>query len=639
MLNWRDEIDVKQKLERKHEKLLVNIYEDVNSASIEIANIIAGLISEKEKAGEHFVLGLATGSSPVSVYRELVRKHREEGLSFRRVITFNLDEYFPMNAGNDQSYVHFMHDHLFDHIDILPENVNIPDGEIDQDDVYSFCQEYEQKIKDAGGLDLQVLGIGRSGHIGFNEPGSANNSPTRLISLDSLTIADAAGDFGVAANVPRRAITMGIETILSARKIIFMAWGEKKTAVVKETVEGEVSDLVPATYIQEHRDITVFLDQAASSKLTRVDTPWLVRDVLWDDLLIKKAVVWLSKKLDKPILKLTNQDYNDNHLSTIITNHGSAYDINLRVFKMFQKSITGWPGGKRDADESKSPERSLPYPKTILVFSPRPADDVIAMGGTLNRLVKQGHEVHIAYQTSGNISVPDDEVIKHIELIMGLTSGQNVSDIDLKGIKEILNEKEPGEADGKDVRRIKSLIRKSEALASCRFLGIPESNVHFLEMPFYETGTIKKASLKEEDVEQLVKVLRLVKPNQVFAAGDLTDPHGTRRTCLVALTKSLEKVEGDEWYGDCWTWLYKGAWQEWEISDIDMAVPLSPEELAQKRLSIFRHSTQKDIQFPGIEDMEVWRYSVERNRATAEILNRLGMAEYEAVEVFVSHTS
>jgi glucosamine-6-phosphate deaminase len=637
MSKWREEIDVQQKLNRKYEKLYTAIYEDVESASAEIAQYIADLIRKKEEKGEKCVLGLATGSSPIGVYNELVRMHKEEGLTFKNVVTFNLDEYYPMEAGHIQSYVHFMHEHLFNHIDILPENVNIPDGTIAQEDSYAFCQEYEQKIKSMGGLDLQVLGIGRSGHIGFNEPGSGLNSPTRLISLDTITIADAAGDFGAVENVPRRALTMGIETIMSARDVVFMAWGEKKASILKQTVEGDITDLVPATYLQKHPNVKVYLDSAAAAKLIRINTPWLVRDIEWNDKMIKKAVIWLCGKLDKPILKLTNQDYNDNSLSSIVANHGAAYDINLKVFKMLQKSITGWPGGKPESVDSGKPERAMPYPKKVLVFSPRPADDVIAMGGTLKRLIQQGHNVHVAYQTSGNIAVSDDEVLKFLDVVKDFSPLSKTVQAKYQLIRDFLSGKGVGDVDNREVRSIKTIIRKGEAISACRFLGIPEVNVHFLEMPFYETGMINKASLTHKDIELTVEVLRRLQPTQVYAAGDLTDPHGTRRKCLNALTRSLDIVKEDDWYSDCWTWLYKGAWQEWDISDVDMAIPISPEELITKRLSIFKHSTQKDMLYPGVEDMEVWRFSENRNRATAQMLDKLGMAEYEAVEMFVKY--
>lgn len=634
---WKENIDVLQKLNRKYEKLYTSISDDVETASAQIAQYIADLIREKNGRGEKCVLGLATGSSPIGVYRELVRLHKEEGLSFKNVVTFNLDEYYPMQPENVQSYVYFMHKHLFNHIDIPEENINIPDGTIPQQNIYKFCQDYEQKIKDNGGIDLQILGIGRTGHVGFNEPGSGLNSPTRLISLDTLTITDAASDFGSVENVPKRAITMGIETIMSARDIILMAWGEKKASIVREAVEGKVSDLVPATYLQNHSNTKVFLDAAAASKLTRIDTPWLVFDVEWNDTLIKKAVLWLCKKLDKPILKLTNRDYNDNSLSSIVANHGNAYDINLQVFNMLQKSITGWPGGKAEADDSGRPERRLPFPKTVLVFSPRPADDMIAMGGTLKRLVQQGHHIHIAYQTSGNISVSDDEALKYLDFSKNFSETTEGDAKNYTLIKEFLTNKEIGDADIKTVSKLKSLIRKVEALAACRFLGIPKENIHFLNMPFYETGMIEKASITKADINLTTAILRKIKPNQIYAAGDLTDPHGTRRKCYNAIKHSIEAVKNEAWFANCWTWLYKGAWQEWQISDADMIVPISPEELSIKRQAIFKHGTQKDILFPGIEDMEVWRYSEIRNRETAVSLNTLGMAEYEAAEVFVRY--
>jgi len=634
---WKENIDVLQKLNRKYEKLYTSISDDVETASVQIAHYIADLIREKNGRGEKCVLGLATGSSPIGVYRELARLHKEEGLSFKNVVTFNLDEYYPMQPENVQSYVYFMHKHLFNHIDIPEENINIPDGTISQQDIYKFCQAYEQKIKDNGGIDLQILGIGRTGHVGFNEPGSGLNSPTRLISLDTLTVTDAASDFGSVENVPKRAITMGIETIMSARDVILMAWGEKKASIVSEAVEGNISDLVPATYLQSHSNTKVFLDSAAASNLTRIDTPWLVSDVEWNDTLIKKAVIWLCRKLEKPILKLTNRDYNDNSLSSIVANHGDAYDINLKVFNMLQKSITGWPGGKPEADDSGRPERRLPFPKTVLVFSPRPADDVIAMGGTLKRLVQQGHNIHIAYQTSGNISVSDDEALKYLDFFKNFSETTEGDAKNYKLIREFLANKEIGDADIKIVSKLKSLIRKGEALAACRFLGIPETNIHFLNMPFYETGMIEKAPITEADIKLSTDILRKIKPNQIYAAGDLTDPHGTRRKCYNAIKQSIEVVKNEEWFANCWTWFYKGAWQEWQISVADMIVPISPEELSIKRQAIFKHGTQKDILFPGIEDMEVWRYSEIRNRETALSLNALGMAEYEAAEVFVKY--
>lgn len=634
-------LNVQGKLERKYENLYTNIFEDSESASVWIAEQIAALIRNKSKRGETCVLGLATGSSPIGVYKELVRMHKEEGLSFQNVVTFNLDEYYPMEPNRAQSYVYFMHEHLFNHIDIPKENVNIPDGTIDEKDIYAFCQSYEQKIRSYGGIDLQLLGIGRTGHVGFNEPGSGINSPTRLISLDTITMSDAAGDFNSIENVPRRAITMGVGTIMAARKIYLMAWGEKKAEIIQKTVEGPISDAIPATFLQKHPDTEIILDEAAASELTRIKLPWLVKDCEWDTPLIKKASIWLSKKLEKPVLKLIDRDYNDNGLSDLLANHGPAYNINIDVFNKLQHTITGWPGGKPNADDSKRPERAKPFPKKVLIFSPHPDDDVLAMGGTLMRLVQQGHQVYVAYQTSGNIAVSDDDVIRFLDFANDLNTESNIENKELEKLRKkvhaFLKKKKPGDIDITEVRRIKTLIREGESKSACRFVGIPEENIRFLKMPFYETGTIKKASLSNKDIDLVVNTLREIEPHQVYAAGDLTDPHGTHRKCLTAITKALEIVKKDKWAANCWVWLYRGAWQEWDTAEVDMAVPISPEELTKKRKAIFKHRTQKEMLYPGQEEKEIWHHSIERNKATADLYNKLGMAEYEAIEAFVRY--
>ncbi len=627
-------LEVKERLERKYEKLFTNVYDNADTASKEVANTIARLIHRKSDAGEKCVLGLATGSSPIGVYRELVRMHKEEGLSFKNVITFNLDEYYPIPKEHVQSYWYFMHEHLFNHVDIPESNIHIPDGTIPEDKVYDFCQNYETAIQEAGGIDLQILGIGRTGHIGFNEPGSGINSPTRMVTLDSLTIADAAGDFHSQENVPRKAITMGVGTIMQAKHIILMAWGEKKASIVRDAIEGPVVDSVPATYLQEHPKTDIVLDKEAAAELIRFRTPWLVRDVQWNDRLIRKSTLWLCEKLDKPILKLTNRDYNDNSLGDMVVSHGPAYDINLKVFNMLQKSITGWPGGKPNADDSQRPERARPYPKKALVFSPHPADDMLAMGGTINRLVEQGHEVFIAYQTSGNIAVTDDVVLRFIYFAENVSNDHS---IDIEAIQRQIADKKPGDIDSPEVRRLKTYIREAEARLACRFLGIPDDHIIFLRMPFYETGTIKKYSLGEEDVNLIAEAMQKVKPHQIYAAGDLTDPHGTHRKCFDGIVKALENVKEENWLADCRVWLYHGTWKEWDVAEVDMAVPVSPGELKKKRAAIFRHSSQKEVMFPGYDEIEIWRFAIDRNRETARKYDKLGMAEYEAIELFVEY--
>ncbi len=634
MENLLANLEVKERLERKYEKLLTNVYDNAEIASRKVAQTIAELIRKKNNEGKPCVLGLATGSSPVGVYRELVRLHKEEGLSFRNVITFNLDEYYPIARDHVQSYWYFMHEHLFNHIDIPAENIHIPDGTIPEDQVYEFCQDYEMSIRRAGGIDLQILGIGRTGHIGFNEPGSGINSPTRMVTLDSLTIADAAGDFHSAENVPRKAITMGVGTIMQARRIILMAWGEKKASIVQKAIEGPVLDAVPATYLQKHSNTEIILDKEAAAELIRFKTPWLVREVEWDDRLIRKATLWLCEKLNKSILKLTNRDYNDNSLGDMVVKHGPAYDINLQVFNMLQKSITGWPGGKPNADDSQRPERAKPYPKKVLVFSPHPGDDMLAMGGTINRLVQQGHDVYVAYQTSGNIAVTDDVVLRFIYFTENLS--QNPP-IDLDGIQRDIADKKHGDIDSPQVRQLKTYIREAEARLACDFLGIPHNHISFLRMPFYETGTIKKSPLTGKDINPIVDLMRQIKPHQIYAAGDLTDPHGTHRKCFDGITKALDIIKEDAWLDDCRVWLYHGTWKEWDVADVDMAVPVSPEELRKKRTAIFRHSSQKEVMFPGTPEMEIWRFAIERNRDTARKYDNLGMAEYEAIELFVEY--
>ncbi|UII34732.1 glucosamine-6-phosphate deaminase [Fulvivirga ulvae] len=623
----------------KFEKIHTEIFDNSTQASLAIAHEIAELIRKKQAAGEHCVLGLATGSSPTSVYNELVRLHKEDGLSFKNVITFNLDEYFPMEPDALQSYVRFMNEYLFDHIDIDRENIHIPDGTLPYELVESFCQQYEQMIKDLGGIDLQILGIGRTGHIGFNEPGSHINSKTRLITLDHITRLDAASDFFGEENVPRRAITMGVGTIMNAKRIILMAWGEGKAKIIGRTVEGEVTDTVPATYLQSHPNTTLILDDGSAAELVRVKTPWLVKTCKWDNYLAKKAVIWLGLKLEKPILKLTDRDYNDHGMSDLVAEHGPAYNINIQIFNELQHTITGWPGGKPNADDTHRPERANPAKKRVLIFSPHPDDDVISMGGTFIRLVDQGHDVHVAYQTSGNIAVFDEDVIRFADFFRDFNDEYDISNQDGKSIYqnivETIKNKKPGDVDSKMVQAIKGLIRRGEAKAGCRYVGLTDDKAHFLDMPFYETGLVKKKPLSEEDISIIMDLMREIKPHQVYAAGDLSDPHGTHRVCLTAIFEAIERLKEEEWMKDCWVWLYRGAWQEWDTNDIEMAVPLSPGELTRKRKAIFKHQSQKDTAlFPGSDPREFWMRAEDRNHATATLYDKLGLPEYEAIEGF-----
>ncbi len=629
-------------LTQQFEKIPTTIYEDAGTAAIEIAKQVRDVIVEKQQAGQPAVLGLATGSSPTRVYDELVRMHQQDGLSFSNVVAFNLDEYYPMQPEQLQSYVLYMKEYLFDHIDIDPANTHVPDGTIPIEEIGEYCAAYEERIASLGGIDLQLLGIGGTGHIGFNEPGSREQSRTRLITLDKITRVAAASDFFGEEFVPRRAITMGVETILSSRKIILMAWGEGKANVIRRAVEGSITDQVPATFLQNHEGAQIIVDQAAAAELTRVKTPWLVGPCAWDRAQTRQAVVWLCNQVDKPILKLTPEEYNENGMSDLIADHGPAYDINIRVFNELQHTITGWPGGKPNADDSQRPERAQPFPKRVLIFSPHPDDDVISMGGTLLRLVDQGHEVHVAYQTSGNIAVFDEEALRFADFIQDF--GQ-AFDLDHQRVSSIFDEvqrasvdKAPGESDPKAVQRIKGLIRRGEAKAACRYCGINDENIHFMDMPFYETGKVRKKPLGEEDVAITQELIQKIKPHQIYAAGDLSDPHGTHRVCLDAVLQAMERVKSESWADDCYVWLYRGAWQEWDIHQIEMAVPISPLELVRKRRAIFKHQSQKDRPlFPGSDPREFWQRAEDRNQDTARAYDDLGLAEYEAIEAFVRH--
>lgn len=625
------------------EKIPTKIYSDYKEAEKQIAHEIASLIIKKKKENKQLVLGLATGSTPTKIYKELVRMHKEEGLSFENVVSFNLDEYYPIHADALQSYVRFMNEHLFNHIDIKPENIHIPDGSLPKNTINEYCRDYEKKIEALGGIDLQLLGIGRNGHIGFNEPGSSLDSPTRSITLAYTTLKDASSDFYGEANVPRRAITMGISTILKAKRILLIALGEGKSKIIKAAIEEEINSQIPASYLQNHNNVIAILDNASSADLKRMEAPWLFSSCDWtDEKLVRKAVLWLCEKVDKPVLKLTDKDYSENGMLDLLVEADAASKINIKIFNDLQHTITGWPGGKPNADDSNRPERANPYPKKVLIFSPHPDDDVISMGGTFMRLIEQGHEVYTAYQTSGCIAVHDDDVLRYLDFVKDFENeyqiNKNFIEDFYKKIRESLMQKNPGDTDTQEVQLMKTIVRRGEAKSACRFVGVKPENVFFLDMPFYDTGAVVKNELNEKDVEIIIKTLQKIQPHQIYAAGDLSDPHGTHRVCLDAIFKALKHLKNEDWVKDCYMWLYRGAWQEWNIGDIDMAVPLSPDELSNKRKAIFKHQSQKDkALFPGIDDREFWQRAEERNRKTARRYNQLGMAEYEAFEAFVRH--
>ena len=626
----------------RFEKISTEIFPNSEQGSKAIAREIAELIKSKQKELKPCVLGLDTGSTPKKVYAELIRLHKEEGLSFKNVVTFNLDEYFPMEPDALQSYVRFMEEQLFNHVDIPKENYHIPNGTIKLEDAAAFCKEYDAKIEEFGGLDLQLLGIGGNGHIGFNEPGSLINSKTRLIALDHSTRAAAAGEFQGLTKVPKKAITMGVSTIMQAKRIILMAWGEGKAKIVKTAVEGPIVDTVPASYLQNHNNTTFVIDEASATELTRVNTPWLVDSVSWDKSMIKKAVCKLSLLLNKPILKLTNKDYNDNGMSDLLAQHGNAYDINIIVFNDLQRSITGWPGGKPNADDSTRPERATPASKRVIIFSPHPDDDIISMGGTFQRLQDQGHDVHVAYQTSGNIAVTDDEALRFAGFVCEYNEKFGINNTEANNIYQkaidFINNKKTSEVDIPEVRYIKGLIRVGEAKATCRFVGNGEAKAHFQNLPFYETGKVQKNPPGEEDIRITMELIEQVKPHQIFAAGDLADPHGTHKVCLDIVFEALRRLKDKDFMKDCWVWLYRGAWAEWDIHEIEMAVPMSPDQVLKKRFGIWKHQSQKDgVVFQGTDSREFWQRAEERNKATAELYNKLGLAEYAAMEAFVRY--
>ncbi|WP_341216999.1 glucosamine-6-phosphate deaminase [uncultured Wocania sp.] len=636
----KSSIDKATGFEKRFENIGTVVYENSTTASKAVAKEIADLIKVKHSQKQPCILGLATGSSPKGLYAELVRLHKEEGLSFKNVISFNLDEYYPMEPDSVNSYVRFMKEQLFNHVDILPENYHIPDGTLAKEDIRSYCDDYEAKIKALGGLDLQILGIGGNGHIGFNESGSLQNSRTRLVALDHITRVAASGDFSGLDNTPRTAITLGVKKIMEAKRVILLAWGERKSNIIKASVEEEVTSRVPASYLQEHNNATFVLDQAAASKLTRINTPWLVEKIVWTDKHIRKAVLSLALHLKKPILMLTDADYIENGMSDLLADSGPAYDINIKIFNKLQNTITGWPGGKPNADDSKRPERAEPAKKRVIIFSPHPDDDIISMGGTFKRLHEQGHEVHVGYQTSGNIAVADDEALRFASFVCDYNDKFGIESTEAENIYKravtFLKNKKSSEIDTPEVRYIKGLIRKGEARATCHFVGIPDEQIHFMELPFYETGTIEKNPIGEEDIKITMDLIEKVKPHQIYAAGDLADPHGTHKVCLDAIFAAVRNLKPKKFMKDCWVWLYRGAWQEWGIDEIEMAVPMGPDQVLEKRKGIFKHQSQKDgVVFQGADSREFWQRAEDRNKETAGLYDELGLSHYAAMEAFV----
>ena len=612
-----------------YERIPTNIYEDEEIASAELADEIVGLINSSEGI---FKLGLSTGSSPVALYQELVKRYEEGKVSFANVEVFSIDEYYPAPA-KSQSRNRRLYSELLEKVDVDMANVHIPSFEnvVETTAVTEYCAEFDRK---ATGLDFLVMGIGSQGEVGFNEEGASEKSRTRTVLLSYTSRKRQAKNFG--GNVdetPRTAIAMGISTMLSAKKIALIGWGEDKAQIVKRIVEDEANAQCPASWLQKHEDITFYADENSASMLTRNVAPWLVGPCEWTPKFIRKAVVWLCEKVDKPILKLTQGDYLANGLGELLEQKDSYDQINIKVFNDLQHTISGWPGGKPNADDSTRPVASTPFPKKVIIFSPHPDDDVISMGGTFIRLVEQGHDVHVAYETSGNVAVHDDVVLQHMDAANELGFGDRFDEV-----KEIIASKRLGQPEPRALLNLKGAIRRAEAKSAVRSFGLNDkTNCHFLNLPFYETGGIKKGERTQKDIDIIIELLEQVKPHQIYLAGDLADPHGTHRVCTEAVLEAINQLKGKaEWLESCHVWLYRGAWMEWELGKVDMAVPLSPDEVIKKRHAIYRHLSQKDIvPFPGEDPREFWQRAEERTQNTARLYDELGMAEYQAIEVFV----
>jgi len=640
---YRSEDMIENLRQTRYEKLRTNIYADIDEGYRSIAQTISNLIQEKENQSELCILGFSGGFSTLGVYDELVRIHKEEGLSFANVIVFNVSEFFPVKQGEQHSNAKLIRNHLLDKVDFKPENFYTPDVSVDRSNVYDFCRHYEMLIHQNGGLDLVLTSVGLVGNIAYNEPGSQISTLTRLMLLDNESQCDLKKYYTSISEVPSSAVTMGLATLLDAKQLILLGWGEHKSGVLKEVIEGKIDDSVPASFLQMHKNAFAAIDLNAAQQLTRISHPWLVGPCEWTNMLIRRAIVWLCTQTGKPILKLTNKDYNQYGLDELLALYGSAYNVNIQIFNDLQHTITGWPGGKPNADDMNRPERANPYPKKVLVFSPHPDDDVISMGGTIQRLVEQNHNVHIAYQTSGNIAVGDEEVIRYISLMQNVVDRFDMKN-ELVRIKyaEILNflykEKKIGESDTSDVLYIKAQIRREEARTACRFMGVLSENIHFLDLPFYETGKIQKGNLSEKDILKIIPLLQEIQPDQIFVAGDLADPHGTHKVCLDAVLSAIHELKANEWMKGCRIWMYRGAWAEWEIDHIEMAVPISPEQLHHKRNAILKHQSQMEsAPFLGTDERLFWQRAEERNQATANLYNSLGLASYEAIEAFVEY--
>ena len=627
------------------EKIHTDIFASMAEGASHVADGIETGIKAAQHDGKFYVMALGTGSSLNAVYDELIRRYENKTLSFRNVVVFNAYEYYPLQKESSVRTINQLKERFLNHVDIAEQNIFTLDGFVAQEAVQDCCRLYEQRIKTFGGLDVALIGIGRSGNIAANEPGSGIQSMTRLILIGNTSREEMENSEQTKETLPPCSLTMGIATLLSAKAIYLTAWGEEKAEIMQKVVENSITDSLPASFLQTHPNANVVLDLSAASHLTRIEHPWLVTSCQWTDKLVRSALVWLCQKIGKPILKLTNKDYNENGLSELLALYGSAYNANIKIFNDLQHTITGWPGGKPNADDTYRPERANPFPKRVIVFSPHPDDDVISMGGTIRRLVQQNHDVHVAYETSGNIAVGDEEVTRFMHFINGFNqifadSKDSVISDKYKEIKSFFANKKESDFDTRDILTIKGLIRRGEARTACTYNEIPLDHVHFLDLPFYESGKIEKLPMTEKDVEVVRDLLQKVKPHQIYVAGDLADPHGTHKKCTDAVLAAIdeEKKAGAEWLKDCRIWMYRGAWAEWEIENIEMCVPLSPEELRAKRNSILKHQSQMEsAPFLGNDERLFWQRAEDRNRATASLYDQLGLACYEAMEAFVEY--
>ncbi|MDY3068398.1 MAG: glucosamine-6-phosphate deaminase [Parabacteroides sp.] len=625
------------------EKVPTTIYESLEEGSFAVAKEIASQIRKKQSAGEKYVLALPGGRSPMNVYNELIRMHKEEQLSFKNVVVFMEYEFYPLSA-SDAGVLGKVKEDFLNHVDICPENIYAPDGMMPKDAIFDFCNQYEERIQQLGGIDCMLLGIGQYSNIMFNGAGTTPSSRIRLVLLEGAARKEASRRFASLDAIPSSVITMGVSNMMKAKSVVLLAWGDDKADVIAKTVEERITDNVPSSYLQTHINAKVVVDLSAAYSLTRISHPWLVTSCEWDNKLIRRAIVWLCLKTGKPILKLTNKDYSENGLGELLALYGSAYNVNIKIFNDIQHTITGWPGGKPNADDSSRPERATPYPKKVIVFSPHPDDDVISMGGTLRRLCDQNHDVHVAYETSGNIAVGDEEVIRYCEYLRDVCEKYSPNDTTVKDkaeeiIKYLRYEKvENGEPERKDVLFMKGTIRREEARHGCRYSGVKDDHVHFLDLPFYETGMVQKNPLGEADKDIVKALIQEIKPDQMFVAGDLADPHGTHKVCLDAVLAAIDEVKNEEWMKNCRVWMYRGAWAEWEMDHVEMAVPISPEELRHKRNAILKHQSQAEsAPFLGDDERLFWQRAEDRNRATAELYRQLGLASYEAMEAFVQY--